>query len=260
MLKIVFILLIPLFLFSKIQIVTYFPLETHLVKKIAQKEIFSREITGRYLTEYRKLPSSEISRLSNSKIYFHFGLDVEKKYEEILKKENPNLIIVDLSNNIDKIEGNPYFWTDPFALRIVAKNTYEALINLDEKNKNFYKENYENFLDEIDSTFLRIKEKMKNSDITVVYTFDNYWDYFAKRFRIELIKEEKKYLDITKVSSLVEYTNKKNIKKILFYRDMDYNIALSYKNNLNLQIIEQNIFEETWQTNLLEFSQNLFLN
>ena len=82
MLKIVFILLIPLFLFSKIQIVTYFPLETHLVKKIAQKEIFSREITGRYLTEYRKLPSSEISRLSNSKIYFHFGLDVEKSMKK----------------------------------------------------------------------------------------------------------------------------------------------------------------------------------
>lgn len=258
MLRIFFIFSFPLFLFAKVQIVTYFPLETYIVKKIAQREAFSREITGRYLSEYRKIPRSEISRLANSKIFFHFGLDVEKEYESILKERNPNLIIVDLSQGINKIEDNPYFWTDPFNLRVVAKSIYETFIEVDKRKKDFYKENYEDFLDEIDATFLRIKEKMKDSDITIAYTFDDYWVYFANRFRIELVKEEKKYLDITKVSKYKEYTKEKNIKRLLFYRDMDYNIALSYKNNLELQIIENDIFTDIWQTNLIEFSQNLF--
>lgn len=258
MYKVIFILLLPLLAFSKVQIVTYFPLETNIVKKIAHNEAFSREITGRYITEYKKLPKSELSRLSNSKIYFHFGLDFEKKYEEILKNENPNLIVVDLSKNVDKIGDNPYFWTDPFALRAVAKDILDAFLQVDEKNKDFYKNNYEHFLDEIDDTFLRIKEKLRNSDITVLYTFDNYWDYFANRFRIEIIRKEKKYLDIMQVSSLLEYTKNKNIKKILIYNDMDFNIALSYKSNLDLQVIENDIFETIWQTSLLEFSHNLF--
>ena len=122
MLKIFFLLFLPLFLFSKIQVVTYFPLETNIVKKIAQKEVVPREITNRYLPEFRKIPSSEVSRLSNSKIYFHFGLDVEKEYENILKEKNPNLIIVDMSKGVDKFNNNPYIFTNKNTIIILNNN------------------------------------------------------------------------------------------------------------------------------------------
>ena len=258
MLKILFLLFFPLFLFSKVQILTYFPLESHIVKKIAQKEVVTREISNRYLPEFRKIPSSEVSRLSNSKIYFHFGLDVEKQYENTLKERNPNLIIVDMSKGVDKLNNNPYIWMDPFTMRIVAKNIYEAFIEIDKANESFYKENYEKFLDEIDDTFLKIKQKMSGSEVTTIYAFDDYWDNFANRFRLNIIKQEKKYLNIADVSKTQEFTQNKNIKKLLFYRGMDYNIALSFSSNLNLEIIEDDIFDDKWQFNLLNLSQNLF--
>ena len=258
MLKILFLLFFPLFLFSKVQILTYFPLESHIVKKIAQKEVVTREISNRYLPEFRKIPSSEVSRLSNSKIYFHFGLDVEKQYENTLKERNPNLIIVDMSKGVDKLNNNPYIWMDPFTMRIVAKNIYEAFIEIDKANESFYKENYEKFLDEIDDTFLKIKQKMSGSEVTTIYAFDDYWDNFANRFRLNIIKQEKKYLNIADISKTQEFTQNKNIKKLLFYRGMDYNIALSFSSNLNLEIIEDDIFDDKWQFNLLNLSQNLF--
>ena len=258
MLKILFLLFLPLFLFSKIQVVTYFPLETNIVKKIAQNEVVPREITNRYLPEFRKIPSSEVSRLSNSKIYFHFGLDVEKEYENILKEKNANLIIVDMSKGVDKLNNNPYIWMDPFAMRIIAKNVYETFIEIDKNKKDFYQENYERFLDEIDDTFLKIKQKMSGSEITTIYAFDDYWDIFANRFRLNIIKKEKKYLNISDVSETLEFTQNKNIKKLLFYRGMDYNIALSLSSNLSVEILEDDIFGDNWQYNLLNLSQNLF--
>jgi zinc transport system substrate-binding protein len=258
MMKILFLILSPLFLFAKMQIVTYFPLETHIIKKIAEKEIVPREITNRYLSKFRKLPSSEVSRLSNSKIYFHFGLDVEKEYENTLKERNPNLIVIDMSKGVDKLNTNTYIWMDPFAMRIVAKNIYEAFVEIDKKKKDFYKENYENFLDEIDDTFLKVKQKMSGSDVTTIYAFDDYWDNFANRFRLNIIKKEKKYLNIADISSTLEFTQNRNIKKLLFYRGMDYNIALSLSSNLNVEIIEDDIFGDQWQFNLLNLSQNLF--
>jgi zinc transport system substrate-binding protein len=257
-LKIFFILFLPLFLFSKIQIVTYFPLETKIIKKIAQKEVLIREITGRYQATYEDIPKSEVSRLSNSKIYFHFGLEVEKKYEQILKEANPNLIVIDMSKNVEKIGTNPYFWTDPFTLRVVAKNIYDVLIQIDKDKSAFYKENYETFLDEIDDTFLKIKQKMHGSEVTEIYAFDDYWDYFANRFRIKVVKKEKRYLNISEIPSDIQFTKDRNIKKLLFYNGMDYNIALSLSNNLNLEILEDDIFGDIWQFNLLNFSQNLF--
>jgi zinc transport system substrate-binding protein len=258
MIKILFLILSPLFLFAKMQILTYFPLETHIIKKIAQREVVPREITNRYLAEFRKLPSSEVSRLSNSKIYFHFGLDIEKQYESILKEKNPNLIIVDMSKGVDKMNNNPYIWMDPFAMRVVAKNVYETFIEIDKDNKSFYKENYEKFLDEIDDTFLKIKQKMSGSEVTTIYAFDDYWDNFANRFRLNIIKQDKKYLNITDISETLQFTQDKNIKKLLFYRGMDYNIALSFSSNLNIEIIEDDIFDDKWQFNLLNLSQNLF--
>lgn len=258
MLKIFFILFLPLFLFSKIQIVTYFPLETKIVKKIAQKEVVTREITARYLPTFRNIPKSEVSRLSNSKIYFHFGLDVEKEYEKILKEVNPNLIVVDMSKDVDKLGNNPYFWTDPFTLRVVAKNIYEAMIQIDKQKTDFYKENYEKFLEEVDDTFLKIKQKIYGSEVLEVYAFDDYWDYFANRFRIKIVKKEKKYLNITEIPSAVQFTKDRNIKKLLYYNGMDYNVALSLSSNLNVEILEDDIFGDIWQLNLINFSQNLF--
>lgn len=78
MVKILFILFFPLFLSAKFQAITYFPLETHIVKKITQEEIKIREISTIYNNNYEELPFSEVSRFSNAKVFFHFGLDVEK--------------------------------------------------------------------------------------------------------------------------------------------------------------------------------------
>uniref|UniRef100_UPI004047228A metal ABC transporter solute-binding protein, Zn/Mn family n=1 Tax=Aliarcobacter sp. TaxID=2321116 RepID=UPI004047228A len=258
MLKTIFILLLPIFLYSKTYVLTYFPLESHIVKKIAQKDVKIREISSRYINTYRKLPYSEISRFSNTKIFFHFGLDVEKEYEKILLEENPKLLVVDMSKGIEKIQGNPYFWTDPFLLRVVAKNVYDAFVSYDKYNADFYKENYERFLDEIDDTFLKIRQRINNSDVTAIYVFDDYWEYFLKRFRIETIKRDKRYLNISEIPSLVDFSQTKNINKLLFYRGVDYSIALSLSTNLNLEIVEDDIFGERWQFNLLNLSQNLF--
>lgn len=257
MLKIVFILLLPLLLFSKMQVITYFPLETYFLNKIALNEIKTREISSRYLETYTELPLSEVSRLSNAKIFFHFGLDIEKKYAQILLKQNPNLIVVDISSNVNKIDNNPYIWTDPLNLRVISKNIFDTFVKYDKGNENYYKQNYEKFLDEIDETFLKIKQKLNSCDIQYVYVFDNYWDYFAKRFGIVTIKREKRYLNISEIPKMSELTKDKNIKKLLFSKNDNHEYILSLTKNLNLSGVEDDIFNNTWQLNLINLTQNL---
>jgi zinc transport system substrate-binding protein len=247
----------PVFLFSKYQVITYFPLESYLVRKIAHEEVKIREISNRYISEYQELPYSEISKLSNAKAYFHFSLDVEHKYAKILKEKNPEIILVDLSSNIFKIDDNPYIWTDPLLLREVAKNIYETLVIINKDKKDFYKKNYEIFLNEIDDTFLRIKQKFRSSETNVIYVFDDYWEYFTRRFRIKTIRREKKYISIQDVPELIKFTQKKDVKKILFLDNYDYNLALSLGTNLNIQIVQEDIFNSNWQINLLELTDKL---
>lgn len=257
MLRIIFILLLPLLLFSKMQVLTYFPLETNIINKIAQNEIKTREISSRYLETYTELPFSEISRLANSRIFFHFGLDIEKKYAQILLNQNPNLIVVDISLNVNKINNNPYIWTDPLNLRVVSKNIYDAFVKYDKNNESYYKENYEKYLDEIDQTFLKIKQKLNSCDIQYIYVFDNYWDYYAKRFGIVTVQRAKKILNISEISQTNAFTKDKNIKKLLFSRNDNHEYILSLTNNLSVTAVEDDIFNSTWQLNLLNLTQNL---
>ncbi|AXX89416.1 hypothetical protein CKA55_09400 [Arcobacter suis] len=257
MFKIIFLLLFPLFLFSKNLVVTYFPLETNLVNKIAQKEIKTREITSRYLNTYKDIPISEISKLANSKIFFHFGLEVEKQYAEVLLRHNPKLVIVDISANVSKIENNPYIWTDPLNLRAVAKNIYEAFAKYDKSKESYYKENYEKFLDEIDQTFLKIKQKLNNSEIQYIYVFDDFWEYFAKRFGITTVFREKKYLSSNELSQVNEFTKDKNITKLLFSKEDKQDFINSLTKNLNINAIEDDIFNDSWQLNILNFVEQI---
>jgi zinc transport system substrate-binding protein len=257
MIKIFFIFFFPLFVFSKTNTLTYFPLETYLINKIAKDEVKIREISRKYLDTYIPLPKSEISRLSNAKIFFHLGLDVEKKYAEILLKQNPNLVVIDLSENVNKIDNNPYIWTDPLNLRIIAKNLYDTFVKYDKSKENYYKENYKKFLDEIDQTFLKIKEKLDKCEVQNIYVFDDYWEYFAKRFIINTIRRDKRYLNISEIPQLIEFSKEKNINKLLSSDDVNQDFIISLTNNLNIKAIENDIFNDKWQTNLYELALNI---
>jgi zinc transport system substrate-binding protein len=257
MLKAIFILLLPLLAFSKIQVVTYFPMESNLINKIALDEIICKDIRGRYTETYNELPQSELIKLANSKIFFHFGLDIEKKYAEILLKQNPSLIIVDISSNVTKMNNNPYIWTDPFNMRVVAKNIYDAFIKIDKYKESYYKQNYGKFLDEIDDTFLKIKQKLHTIDIQNIFVFDSYWDYYAKRFGINIYTREKRYLNINEMTPVNEFIKEKNIKKLLFTQDSNYDYIRTLNSSMKVEAVEDNIFGDIWQLNLLNLTQNI---
>lgn len=249
---------LPVFLLAKFQVTTYFPLESRLVKTLAQNEVRIKEISNIYSDKLTDLPQSEISRLSSVNVYFHLGLDVEKKYAQILLKKNPYLKVIDLSKNIKKVDNNPYIWMDPFLLKEIITNLYNELCLIDKFSKNLYKENYERLILEVDKIFLEIKEDFYKSDVFNIYVFDDYWYYFASRFRVNLFKKDKKYLNITKLQNTIEFTKQNKIKKLLFSNDNSYTIAKSYEKNLHILAIEHNIFEENILLNLRKLSLLLF--
>ena len=102
-------------------------------------------------------------------------------------------------------------------MRAVAKNIYDTFIEYDKSKESYYKENYEKFLDEIDQTFLKIKEKLNSCEVQYIYVFDDFWEYFAKRFGITTVFREKKYLSSNELSQVNEFTKDKNITTLVVH-------------------------------------------
>lgn len=255
--RLIFILLLPLFLFGKFQVTTFFPLETYIANYIGKDEIRIKQINNRYVNIKREISQFDLTKLADVKVYVHLGLDIEKEYESVFKKFNPYIKIVNLSENIQLIDNNPYFWTDPINLRTIAKTVYDAFCEADKDNCDFYKINYESFISEADKTFLLIKNKLYVSEVQSVYVFDDRWNYFAKRFRLNLIKIENRFVKLDEINNLLKKTKEHNVLKLIHNSGESIDVPRSIARNANIELIEASIYEENIFLNLKQFSQNL---
>ncbi len=110
----------------------------------------------------------QMKALSHSKLYFRIGhIPFEKAWMKNIAANNPHLKIIDTSVGVDLIETgedkeelpwdhhyhagiDPHIWLSPHAVKIQAKHILDAMIEIDSKNQEFYKENYRLFLLDID--------------------------------------------------------------------------------------------------------------
>lgn len=261
MYRVFFLLLLPILLFSKYHVTTYFPLETFLVKQIGQNHLRVKEISNLYTSTFQKLDYKNTSRFSSSEAFFNFGLDVEKKYAKVLKKANANLIIVDMSKGITKLtynkKENPYIWMDPLLVREIAKNIYNSLLIIDKFNKESYLLNYKNFLKKLDDAFLKTKQKLDKSDIYNIFVYDEHWDYFANRFGLNLYRKEKKYVKSNELKTINSFIKKNEIKALLIAPHDSFAIAKSLSVNANIKLKTHDIFEEIYFYNISSLTSEL---
>ena len=252
-------LLLPILLFSKFQVTTSLPFEAHIIKKIGQNHIRIKTISNNFSNKPLDLSYTEIESLSKTRAYFNFSLEVEKKYEKIFLKANDKLNIVNMSKNIKKLKfngkDNLYVWLDPLLLRIVAKNIYEALVKIDSYNKEKYKVNYQNFLQELDDAFLKTKSKLVKSKIYNIFVFDETFDYFAKRFKINTYIKKKRILSASEIKPLVEEVKINEIKAIFTQDRQNLIYAKSLSGNSNISIKTYNVYEELLFYNISKITQ-----
>lgn len=252
----ILILFFPLFLCAKTYITVYFPLQESLIQKISPlKDIKVYVISPEFTLKYKELKYSDISKFAKVDVYYNFGLDIEKKYINDLKKINPNLKVIDLSKGIKKDNNIPYIWVDPLNLRIIFKNIYTSLSKFDKKNQDLFKNNYEQVLIDLDEMFLRIKKTIDESYIYNLYVFDDYWYYYAKRFSLNLYKVKKKYIKAEDLSQKLEFVNEKSIHALLVSPDISNTLISSYRRNLNIKVLENNIFNPFYDGVLYELTK-----
>ena len=255
--KIIFILLLffTTSLFSNRTIITVtHPVEKYFIEKIADKNIYVRVVFDKK-KEFSFDNKQEVETLAYSKYYFKLNIEEEKLILEKFKAINKNLKVIDISKNINKLTTKdnkkiPFIWLDPILVRDIAKNIYEELVKIRYYDRHIFKENYENFLNEIDDIYLHIKKRLDSSEVYGFFAFNHQLDYFAKRFRLNLYHRENRYLNISEVPTLIKLSKKESLKHIIIEKDSPYEIAQSISGHINGKIIEIDIYSQQWKSNL----------
>lgn len=115
--------------------------------------------------------------------------------------------------------GNPHFWLDPENGKIIAQKIAETLSRVDAKNAAFYEANLQQFTKELEAKMAGWVKAMEPYRGTKVVTYHKSYEYFARRFGLDVIGqlEPKPGIEPTPVhiSSLVPRAKEAKVKLIL---------------------------------------------
>ena len=201
---------------------------------------------------------SQMKNISKADIYFKIGIEFEKAWIPRFKNQNQNMQVIDSTKNIKKYSNDPHIWTSPKNMKIVAKNIYDVLIKIDKKNQSYYKNNYDNFILNIQNTDNQIKKILKNVPKgTKFMVFHPAWGYFARDYGLTQlpIEVEGKSPKPRQIALIINKARKENIKIILTAPEFSTKVANSIANELNIRVIKITPLNPNWSQNLINLAK-----
>ena len=104
-----------------------------------------------------------------------------------LVSENPNMVIVDSSKNIELLKHDnnmtdPHIWLDPILVKIQVQNIADGLTKIDPKNADYYQQNANQYKEKLDSLDDEIKTDLASCDKKDFLSFHDAFSYFSKEY------------------------------------------------------------------------------
>lgn len=185
------------------------------------------------------LHSDQIKQIKEFKLLVASGARYEKKWFDRLKQSNPSLRIVRVQNQCK--EEMCYQWLDLTQVAEIAEQIAYYLRMIDVKNAQNYKENLENFLEEIQQLRTQISQIFIHSlSYQKIVDCGLIWKGFADNFHLQYIslQEEKGFRPKWCVMSPFDSVRQMQMK-------------YGFSRN---QILQINPFALDWRETLLKFA------
>ncbi|ERK31716.1 metal ABC transporter solute-binding protein, Zn/Mn family [Clostridium intestinale] len=184
--------------------------------------------------------AKDMEAISKADIFVYNGLGMEEWVEKTLEAvDNKELSIVVASDNIDPIknedehadeheeeageehehgEFDPHTWLSLQSAKIEAENIKNALVKVDETNKDFYEANYTEFAAELDTLYNDYKTKFDSVSNKVFVTGHAAFGYLCRDFGLEQNSVEDVFAEgeptPQKLEKLIEYSKTHKVKTI----------------------------------------------
>lgn len=144
----------------------------------------------------------DLEALNKSKIFIYNGLDMEHWVEQVKNSINNDVVVVEASKGVNTIKisdedhehedeehshGNgedPHEWLSLIEIKQVAKNILDSLQNEDEANKEYYQENYDEFIKNVDGLYNEYDAKFKEVGNRNFVTGHSAFGYLCRDFNL----------------------------------------------------------------------------
>ncbi len=186
---------------SKLKVVTTTTMLTDLVERIGGDSIQVQGLMGSGVDPHLyKASEGDVSKLFNADIVFYMGLHLEGKLVEVfekMEKGNANTVAVGEVLPKDELIASEYFasnydphvWFNIGFWKQIATHTMEELQKADPSNANFFEENTQKYIAELEALELQLKETIETlpKEQRILVTAHDAFNYFGAAFGFEVV-------------------------------------------------------------------------
>lgn len=212
---------------------------------------------------------SHLMNLEKSQAFFKIGnIGFELAIMDKIKSNNPTLKIYDNSKGIDLMTGchggaelnghkheiDPHVWSSVINAKIIAKNMYDAMVEIDPKNKKIYTQNYNNLekdLTKLNDSITRELAPYKNKSFLIWHPS---LSYFARDYSLNQISlgNEGKESSIKNIKNKIVEAKGDSALVFFYQPEFDSRQAEVVNKELGTKLVSINPMNYDWDKEMLK--------
>ena len=148
---------------------------------------------------------------------------------------------------------DPHIWTSVKNAKIIAKNMYESVIELDPEGKEYYTPRYEKLITRLDSLDNAFDKRLSAEGITKSFAI---WhpslSYFARDYDLEQIAVgyENKEVSVSTQSKVIDEVKEEGVKVFFFQKTYDSTQATTLNDAMGTTLVPINPLDYDWERQL----------
>jgi zinc transport system substrate-binding protein len=252
---------------------------------IPPQKYFVEKIGGDYCRVQALIPAGasphtfepkprQLAELAKADCYFSVGVEMERVWLPKLLSIQPALPVIPTDSGIEKVmmeeadgdmghnggdghdhhEGaDPHIWLSPDLVKLQASIILRALQELDTAHAVAYQEQFDRFMDEIDSLKLRITGRLRDCGAGKHFmAFHPSWGYFARAFGLHQIavEVEGKEPGMRQLGEIVSRARREGVKSVLVQPGFSAKTASVIAHQIGGRTLVADPLAEDWAENL----------
>lgn len=211
--------------------------------------------------------AEQMKQVQNAQIYFQVGSGVEFEltWLDKLRSMNQQMRVVNSSKGIQLIpntseseEGSdPHVWVSPKNAKIMVENIYQALVETDPANRDYYTKNKDEYLSELEELDKNITKTMADKNSTTIMVYHPSWAYFCKDYNLHQLAIEKEGKEPTSqdIIQIVDTARKKGIKVIFTSPEFSAANAETIAREIGAQVVPADPLSPNYLENMRKVAE-----
>ena len=194
----------------------------------------------------------QLEALKERSVYFSANVPFESAWLDEIAAANPAMKMVDGTQGIELVDGDPHIWLSPTLVSTQAQTIYDTLVELDPDHQADYQTNLDAFLTEVGALDNYIAETMKAVEGKKIIVTHPAWSYFANDYGLEMIpmSPDGQEPDAARIDELVTFAKEEGIKAVFVQAEFDTEPGLELALKIDGRTIPLSPLNPAWENNL----------